>query len=110
MMTAYPTPDLYPGQMWEDRDGNIRQVFSVWRGMVTYGFVKAMGGEFGSDACSEGVFRSRYAHIFKSSNESIEDYLLNLSKAAIMEVVDKYKSLGEMPPHMRVNPDYPIHI
>lgn len=110
MMTAYPTPELHPGQIWEDNDGNIRQVFSVWRGMVTYGFIKAMGGEFGSDACSEGIFKDRYTCRYRPDIESIEDYLLSLCNSTIKEVVDKYKRQGEAPPIMFVVPNYPHHI
>lgn len=110
MAHAYPTDQLYPGQMWEDDQGNVREVFSVWRGAVTYGFVKAMGGEFGSDACDEVLFKDRYAYKYRPDLSSVEDYLLHLSQLAIKEVVKKHREEGLVPPRAYVKPEYPQRI
>ena len=107
MAHAYPTEQLYPGQMWEDNQGNVREVFSVWRGDVTYGFVKSITGEFGSDACSQAMFLDRYAIKFRPDLSSVEDYLLLLSQFAIKEVIKKHKADGLTPPRAYVKPEYP---
>lgn len=105
-----PCPNLLRvdvGQVWEDEHRTIRQIFSIWRGDVTYGFIKQDTGEFGSCSCPYGKFIQDYAKSQRWDIDSIETILLGMSNLIIEEVNEERRIRGLPPTKAIAWPAYP---
>ena len=104
-LTQYPYLEV--GDLWMDENGTVRQVFSIWRGEVCYGFVKSGSNEFGSDCCSTYKFITRYADKYIKDAGTIDDYLIDKATSIIEDLKSSCKTKGQKPPKMSVGRDIP---
>lgn len=95
------------GQVWEDDQGTVRQVFSIWRGDVTYGFVRKEDGAYGS--CSTPVWRfvELYAKTQRFDIGNIELLFLDTLEAIAREVNKERIEEGLNPIPATFLPEYP---